>query len=546
MKKEYRVQGPPGCGKTYYIGRQVEHAAGAYGARNVVVCSLTRSAAANVASAAKEIPRENIGTLHALAYRAVNAGDIAETKAEQFNEYCAQNRQPTMKLSAGVVEKVAKDDDIVEPVTNSEETLGDRNYSDMNRLRAKMRPREMWPESVRSFATLWDHWKRDAGIMDFTDLLEVSLRDVAECPGKPAALFGDESQDCSRLAFALLRKWGECALRFIHVGDPDQILYAWAGVERSAFFESNLPPEQIKTLSQSYRVPRAVHAHAVRWIGATPGRAPVEYRPRDFEGKVRRDVNASVNYPTRAIEDAKRKIDEGKTVMFAASCSYMLTRIIGELRNRGIPFHNPYRTSRGDWNPLARRGTSAVARLIAFAKANPKFCPPDATPSWTWGDVAKWCAWIKAKGVMVRGAKAAIERAGKEREHEPIEFMDFVRLFDEAHWESITDADLLWFGRVIPPDRNKQLSFPVRILTQGGIEALETEPPCIVTTIHAAKGGESDVVYLFPDLSPQGHSEWMGSGEGKEGVRRAYYVGATRAREELVICQPATNMSVRI
>jgi ATP-dependent exoDNAse (exonuclease V) beta subunit len=36
----------------------------------------------------------------------------------------------------------------------------------------------------------------------------------------------------------------------------------------------------------------------------------------------------------------------------------------------------------------------------------------------------------------------------------------------------------------------------------------------------------------------------MKGGDGREEVRRTFYVGMTRAREDLIICQPSSNMSV--
>jgi len=52
------------------------------------------------------------------------------------------------------------------------------------------------------------------------------------------------------------------------------------------------------------------------------------------------------------------------------------------------------------------------------------------------------------------------------------------------------------------------------------------------------------VVYLFPDLSHAGMIEWIG--RGSAAVRRLFYVGMTRARESLILCQPATSRSVRL
>lgn len=549
--KEFRVQGPPGCGKTTYIKTQTAHAAASYGANRVAVCSFSRAAASHIAGKV-EIPRDNIGTLHGFAYRALPGVEIAEVKAAEFNDWCATERLPTMKLSAST-RKVDLDNDDLVDVPTPGETAGDRLQGDMNRFRARMIPRAAWPESVRAFATVWERWKKEAGYLDFTDLLEIALRDVVECPTKPAALFCDESQDFSRLAFSLARKWGERCLRFIHVGDPDQVLYDWAGVDIRAFYEGDLPELQTRLLHQSYRVPGAVHSAAVKWINETPGRKPIVYDPRRVdpkdnnsavvEGKVSRCA-ATTYSPRLAIEDAKRRIGDGKTCLFLVSCSFMLTRIIAELRNCGIPFHNPYRVTRGDWNPLRIGGSSPASRLAAFAKIGQT--PAAGGGMWTNKDVGQWSAALSAKEYMVHGARTYIEECAKERPTDIVDLSATLNLFKQGFWEYLVDGDLDWYAGAVEKKHKEKIEYPLSIYKGRGFAALAEAPPVIVSTIHAAKGGEADICYLFPDLSPQGYSAWMGRGDGKEGVRRGIYVALTRTREELVLCGAASNSAIRI
>jgi superfamily I DNA/RNA helicase len=66
----------------------------------------------------------------------------------------------------------------------------------------------------------------------------------------------------------------------------------------------------------------------------------------------------------------------------------------------------------------------------------------------------------------------------------------------------------------------------------------------VIGTIHSVKGGQADVVYLVPDLSGRGASEWAQPGARQDGVRRQMYVGMTRARRELAVCNPATTKFV--
>ena len=51
------------------------------------------------------------------------------------------------------------------------------------------------------------------------------------------------------------------------------------------------------------------------------------------------------------------------------------------------------------------------------------------------------------------------------------------------------------------------------------------------------------MVYLFPDLSRPGNQEWHGNSRQQAGIRRIFYVGMTRARESLILCNPVNSYS---
>jgi superfamily I DNA/RNA helicase len=70
------------------------------------------------------------------------------------------------------------------------------------------------------------------------------------------------------------------------------------------------------------------------------------------------------------------------------------------------------------------------------------------------------------------------------------------------------------------------------------------DPGVVVGTIHSVKGGQADVVYLFPDLSRAGNAQYDVAGVFRDSVIRLFYVGATRARETLYICQRETATAI--
>ena len=71
---------------------------------------------------------------------------------------------------------------------------------------------------------------------------------------------------------------------------------------------------------------------------------------------------------------------------------------------------------------------------------------------------------------------------------------------------------------------------PVRVVERGGVAALRQTPKIIIGTGHSVKGGEADVVYVFPDLFPAGSRNWEGLRSERDAIVRLGYVMMTRAR----------------
>ena len=536
MAREIDVFGPPGCGKSSYVARQVEVAAEKYGRGGVLVASFTKAAAAELVGRKLPIDKAMVGTLHAHCYRALERPEIAETKAAAWNE-----KHPDMALSsAGAVDV---DDPLGEPVTTDNGAMGgDEAMAVCQVLRAQMVPPDQWPLMARRFHEAWTKWKRAEGLIDFTDMIEMCLEDVPTAPGDPRVGFFDEAQDFTPLELALVRRWCSETDSYVLVGDDDQCIYSFKGATPDAFLEGQKSGAFSKVLSQSYRVPRAVHEFATRLSGQISRRQPKEYAPRDFGGAVQRS-DGSWKRAETLVEEVERHTGQGKKCMILASCSYFLRPIMAVLRKEAVPYHNPWRRKRGDWNPLVRGhakkdGTSthsALDRLMAFLVTDPS-TPGGQQSEWTWGDVALWSKPLASDGVFRTGFKKAVTQKDQHA---------FVDVFDLSGWmdpEALVRAeehDLAWFYSRLLGSEMAKYEFPVAIAQKRGKAALRAEPMVSIGTIHSVKGAEADVVFLMPDLSRRGYEQWMFSGlAGSDSTLRLFYVGATRARDTLVLCSP--------
>ena len=518
---EQRVIGPPGCGKTTWLSRQVKRAVD--NGQEVLVASLTRAAAAEAAGRDLPIPARNVGTLHSHCYQSLGRPSLTVDKknVEDWN-----TRYPEWALSAS--------DDRIDGdnLEESGKSPGDKLMATYQVLRARMAT--VYPIDVDRMASAWTTWKDEAGLMDFTDLIERSLETVPTAPGNPSVLFLDEAQDMDLLEMSLARKWGEAAGYLIVVGDPDQNLYQWRGSDPEVFVEPAIPEEQMRVLSQSYRIPQAVHSAAVRWIERTPGRTPVEYYPRDVEGEVRH-IASPWPHAEQILRDMQNYLDDGKTVMVLASCAYMLRPMLARLRREGIPYHNPYRRTKGAWNPLqsSRRRITPKDLVLAFLRMSEEGI-------WTAEDMGRWLAATKTSGVL-RGNRATLDGLVDEGSTG----VDWDKLHNLLTDEAIGAGllgDLEWLRENLLAARQKGAEFAIRVAETHGAETLAKTPQVITGTIHSVKGGEADVVYLFPDLSYAGMNEWIGGGSAA--VRRLFYVGMTRAKESLILCQPVGSRSV--
>jgi DNA helicase II / ATP-dependent DNA helicase PcrA len=519
--RTFRVVGPPGCGKTTYLSRMAGRAVALSGPHAVYVVSLTRTAAAEAAGRHLPIARSNVGTMHAMAYRALNApGLTADQDAVQSWNTWVRPRAPGF-----VLHNNAKANDDLELLGESSADGGDGVLQQVDTLRARMVPKERWPQLPTYFARLWTEWKQGEGLMDFTDLIETALTSSTTLPGA-FALLVDEAQDSSSLELALARHWGAPCDIFAAVGDPMQAIYGWRGASPEAFWSGDVESEVV--LGQSYRVPRTVRDAATAWIERSTNYRPAEYLPRDAEGEVRRS-SLSLSDAERLADAAGEDAAAGKSVMVLASCGYMLTPLLRRLREIGQPFGNPWRRNRGDWNPLApSKGTAAKDRLLALLVER------DDGLKWTPSEALLWAPLVRA-GVWRKGTLEFLKALPQER-------ADGLGVWEErlagtaTDWPYLVPEELLdAFEAQVLPSKKHSLEFPLRVTRRRGVDALSKEPRITVGTVHSCKGGEADVVYLAPDLSPQGSDEWSKPGSGKDAVRRVFYVGMTRAKEKLVL-----------
>ena len=521
---ESRVVGPPGTGKTSFLARQIAHDAQQHGSDSVIALSHTNAAAREIADRDVPLPKENIGTLHSFAYRALSSPLLLQVEPflSQFSE-----QHPEFRLSG------KSEINELEVRTGQADARGDKLMQEYHRMRNLQRPRELWPYQAQVFAHAWEVFKKEEGGIDFTDMIELCLSDVDELPGNKEVLIADEAQDLSGLQLALLWKWAKPIDKVVMALDPDQSIYGFSGADPRVFLHSK--PDRQRVLQQSYRLPRRVYQYAIDWIEQNKDRESITFKPRDAEGDVRMLSRSTWKGPELLLSTIEEELASERTIMLLASCTYMLQPLISVLRSEGIPYWNPYRFDNGAWNPLGQRGEgSTVSRILAYLR--PWIDPSERAPLWTGGELIAWLE--LTKGVVKRGMKQRMEFEVTENAPVPIETM--LKIIGEDNLSKAMQGPpkgLLWLSQNLLKNRCSVGEYVAHIVRKQSADVLQESPRVTVGTIHSVKGGEADTVVLFPDLSQQGFISYQRA--ETEAVRRTFYVGMTRAKEKLLLCQPA-------
>lgn len=549
-KGEFRLFGPPGTGKTTWMSKQISVAAQKFGASNVLVASFTKAAAKELVGRELPIPEEAIGTLHAHCYRALGRPKIAEAFLKEFGEAAGM-------LFTGPGIAPGMEDGIERPAGT---TADDDDYLEHSRLRNMLVPREAWPERIKNFDRQWTGWKKEHDMVDFTDLIETATAEMLYAPGNAQVGFFDECQDSTPLQHKLMRSWGKNMRFFILAGDDDQCLYHFLGAKHSTLVGGEFPEDRKLFLRQSWRVPRAVQAFAQRVIEKVAARQVKEYQPRDEEGCVVINNGVGFKRPQRLLDDIEDDLARGETVMVLAPCSYALQPMVRQLKAEAIAFANPFRVTRGDWNPLAlsKKKESALSRVRDYLQPNLELRIEDkASKIWDAKQIRAWTKLVDHKNIFARGFKAALDRMAEE-EHDASQILDLLwqfsinpefvsKIITALSKEQVTLAiDILKAN--FKPDSKisvENAHYALACMEKAGGKVEDVIPKVCVGTIHSVKGGQADNVYIIPDVPQNVYLETLHSRDSYDASIRLAYVALTRAKKKVSILRPETRFTLR-
>jgi len=343
-----------------------------------------------------------------------------------------------------------------------------------------------WQE-LAVFAQAYSIYKRNKGLVDYTDMLEAFCENLF----LPAieVLIIDEAQDLSHLQWAVAQALARDCRAVYVAGDDDQAIYRWAGADVEAFIALS---GRTRVLDQSYRIPRAVHDLAAGLVGRIKNRKPKEFRPRDACGSA------------PWISDLDELDLARGTWLLLARNSYMLGRLEEHCLWAGVNFDSP---SRRTSKTILLRAIMTWERL----RQGERLSAEEVLAASRYFQDKRWAGGLRRLDPTMLLTAEDARQLGLRQGGPWYEAMDAFPTQERDYFRSVRA-------------RGEKLLGPARIK---------------ISTIHGVKGGQADNVLLLTDISLSAYNSMVNDADDET---RVFYVGMTRARENLYLMTPQSNL----
>lgn len=488
------ILGPPGTGKTTrLISMVADELASGTAPDRICYTTFTRRGAHEAQDRMRDVHGLSkaqlpwFRTLHSLCMRhmGVRSQQILDgNRLQEFGDYVGER----------ITGRFSRDDGSYSGYDRGDRMLFMDNLARVRQIELRQQYEEShdsidWAVIDR-FSRAMSQFKSSRQLLDYTDVLQRFV-DEGDAPMLDV-LFVDEAQDLSHVQWTVICLLARNCRRVVVAGDDDQAIFRWAGADVDVLLDLE---GDVTVLGQSWRVPVLVQSVAGSIISRVRRRREKEWLPRPSPGLVTR---------LRHVSDVDWG---GESVMLLARNQYLLEHAMRSMKSAGILYQHHGSPS------VSQRYLDAIVAWETLRRGDSVLVP----------DARRALEFVQTGTGMRRGNKTLSGLS--DEDHVGMGDLQKLGLLTTAIWHEALERIPL-----------QERMYMLRCRRNG--ERFSVPPRVRVDTIHASKGGEASRVVLMTDMASR---TWSEAQDAPDDEARVFYVGATRAREELCVIAPATR-----
>jgi DNA helicase-2/ATP-dependent DNA helicase PcrA len=522
------IDGAPGAGKTYQLRQKLsEHAEADLSPTEFYWLNFTNSGRRDVEPEIREVfpdaddVEDRAKTFHGLALSlALRNGDIDDVQDQIIQQGANNAGSPYREFAER--QGMAYNPDAADPsklLKGEKESSHTANllYAINEYLQQTCKEPMQWTaapinppvsgDAVVRLLESWDAFKRehyDKRRYEHSDYIHLAHRrgytpDVS-------VLLVDEFQDLAPAEYRLYKLWRDSGpVEKLYVaGDPNQAIYSFRGA--TPYYFQNTDVDDIRTLTQSRRCPVEIAKVGNRILSTNPDTDPRGFDGERHGGTVEwSGLRGLTELRTGVFEGVERYDDADPAVMLLVRFNHQLRQVMRDMNDAGIPY-NILGNRDGIW-------AGEMSQMLMFLN------------NWKSGGDAYVVEHINT--VLDHLPESARRKQAVERPFYSSKV--FTRKAVEPAFNGYSGPESII--------RDLQVDGWKRDALQAAVAAPAYLSPSDVRvgTIHAAKGLEAPVVYLFAESTDRQVDRYGTDPDAAAEEHRVYYVGATRASSRLQI-----------